>query len=436
MKRLLPPLIVLLILGGVAVRYALRPQRETERARIEARLTSTGLTRRQREDQESEISRYLEVYGTRAEDRWFVARAFMKLGRLDRAVATIWDEPLTAEDPAATARFGSLMLRTMGFTDDQGLDHPRLAAPICTLALAEGGDPQAIERLETVPATQRLGQFIMLYYASFMRGTAATRDILVRSLRSREEREYHIAAAFAAMRPDDYPDREADLAVLLDVVGSPRSRLEQRPMWAASCYGLGRSETREGMALLNQLVADLTDDADPATRADRGIAGAGLVAAGNYTAWDTVINASPDGGLAPLTTTWMIEALIARVRVGDPQALEPLLWLWDHADRIPAMDVRGRMGTKLFLQDEMPDPSIPVDRLLDDLRAADALPSQHAIALAFGMRRGEQGARGAVLEFIRTVTSSPGYDPEAGMRHPGATSPLVTAARALYLYGP
>jgi hypothetical protein len=133
--------------------------------------------------------------------------------------------------------------------------------------------------------------------------------------------------------------------------------------------------------------------------------------------------------------SWYAEAVLHRLSRGDPRARPAFERLWRETPSEIGRNLRPQIATRLFLQDDMPGDGVPVEEVHRTLLDPAAPPEARMIALAFDLRRGAPGALDALVKGLRSVFAAPGLDPDPLYANPTLTHALVTAGRALYLYG-
>ena len=102
--RILAPLLVLSVLGLVALRWLADPRRQRDRVWIEGAwdlaVHRTDVKERLTARLEDDLARH----GEDPETRWFAARAWLKIGELDRALDAVWGDPALAAAPGTAHR--------------------------------------------------------------------------------------------------------------------------------------------------------------------------------------------------------------------------------------------------------------------------------------------------------------------------------------------
>jgi hypothetical protein len=435
-KRLLPPLLLLGLLAIVAWRALERPSRDQDRADIEARwaavdgeLGRPALLRA--------IDRYLAAYGDAPEERWFVARAYVKAGRVDEAARVVFEDPAHPPAPGAAHRFGHMLLGCLGWDDDEHLELPRAPAALAALALADGGDGPARAWIERFTTGQPPPAVIPIFYGAFSRAGPDVLAFVGHLLRRREEPLFAVSAAIAFLGREPYAERDADLHQLLAFVDGT-TRKERRPLWSAACMALGRSEDPEAVARLQRFLDQLAESDDERDREDAALAASGLVAAGHWEAewwarkfFGPHLVEHPN----PMMLGWYAEAVLWRYRVADPLAPDRLRRVWDAAPFMRMGEVRARMATTLLLRGPLPRDDLPLQPFLADLQAPEAPLAARVVAMAYRLRRGEADAGKDLVGVLTSMAKAPSTSGDAGLVDANLTSPVLTACRALYLWG-
>lgn len=433
--RVLAPVIVILVFGIVLFRLAGNPERAWERERIAATWDVAAV--RPEADRKAfleRVARFVDAAGGDAESRWFAARAYVKADAVVRAIDSVWGSADPGEVPGTARRFGALLLKNLGFLDDENLRGPLSAAGVVALALVEGGDPRAAVFLDRFVTEDLEGGLLDYLYGAFLFATRETAERVARDLRLRGEQPADVVAALISMGPDPYPERDADLALLAEVVQEEGLRWAEKSVWARACIALGRSEVPEALEVLEGLRERLGSSPEPEDRWDGAVVTAGLVAGGRWDVADTLTPYLDLSGPESRVRVWTSEALLHRLRQGDPQAPERLRTLWESLQTVPDVALRAQVATALLLRDEIPPPTFPVEEILADLQAPSAAPVEHAIAAAFRFRRGEPGARSRLVEVARMLARRGWVAADRSMTNPRFVSPLITVCRAFFFY--
>jgi hypothetical protein len=426
-RKYLPPLIVLLAFGLVAVRCALEPSRPVGREHI------AGLVQgRQFEQAERRLARYLERFDD-LEDHWFAARMYLRMERPADGIEAIWNHPAIAREEGTARRFAEIALFAVGWkTADRS--EPTLNEPRALTVLVEGGNAWADGRLGLHAREADLSATTMYFYPAYRLATRRPMTILTPALRQRQEEYFRVAAALGALHAEDYPEKERDIDLLKRVVLSAEWRQQHLQVWAVACLALGRSGDAEAVDALLQAEAQLEGSSRARDRDDLLLLRNGLVAAGVW----RVDEELAENALAPepkqFPAVWYLEALIHRHRQGDMRSELRLTQIWE-GPGTRFSDLRHRIARAFLLQDEPPSAEAVekwVDRMLRDLEAGRGGLMSRVLAQAYRLRKGEAGAQDRILALLREAAETLQDD----SRDPyDRAIPYVEALRALYLYG-
>lgn len=434
--RILAPLLVLALVGLVALRWMADPRRDRERTWI-AGSWDLALQRPDvKERLTGRLEGHLERYGDEAGTRWFAARAWMKIGEVGRAIDAVWTSPDLAAAPGTAHRFGSLLLRVLGFVDDARLRQPRTGAAMATLVLAEGGDEEAAAWLDEFARARIQGGYLSELYGTFLYSTRSETLRVADGLRARGEPIADVIAALLAVGPEPYPERGDDMARLEEIVLRDADRRQQRVVWATACVALGRSEDARALVVLEGLHARLSRSKDPLERDDAAVVAAGLLAGGR---WSMRGDLSPYLGSRSLEADvrlWYAEAVQHRLARGDPQARAAWVGIWQSLLTHPDSRLAERVATAFLLRDAQPPPQIPLDWVLGPLEDEDAPITMHAIAGAWRYRNAEPAGRDTLLRVLRQLEEGGWKGDDLLLRDPLWISPILTVCRALTLYDP
>lgn len=435
-NRLLPPLLLFAVLGVVLFRAAQRPQRERMRAEIRAHWEDGSLAARKRTFERAQA--YADAFEA-PEDRAFSAHAFLRAREPAQALRARWpdlERPLPAGEVKA---FAEEALLALGW-EDEARTHASPANVQALLALLEGGHAGARAWIEERLASGPVEEVFQLMRRSHGLQERAAREVVASACRRRAEVErragaptvdWEVNAALLSLGRDPYPEREADVALLLGVANGPW-RVERPPRWILSLRALGSSEHPQGRAALlalEQRMAEGTTDGD---RRDRAMTQAALLAGGDWSQEPAVRGMAQQSGerFGAIRASYEI-ALLHRWSVGDTRAAEGLSWLWT---ALGAEDgsVRERLARQLLLDPQMPASEVPVESMLRDLEAPDADPGLAVLAHAYRLRRGQPGARETLVRWLagRSGGLLLGEHPDPER----ALAPPIAGFRALYLY--
>lgn len=435
MKRFLPPLLLVMVVGLVAWRALDRPQRESARARIEAYWERYDKTTR--EGVVDQTAQYLADFSSES-DRRFAAHAFLRARRLDKAVQARWpdvDRPLPAEEVKA---FAKEALIALGW-DDEARTRPSMQNIQAALALVEGGDERTQTWLEKRIAREPIEEFYLIMRRSVRLRSVVARNLFARACRARAlaearngvpEADWSVAAALMAFGAAPYPEREADLALLLEVLAGP-FRVQYNPRWSLACRELGASEEPRALEALRAQVVRLERSTDPRDQRDLATLQLSLLGGGDwtYSARVRALFEANDPSMRVLRT-FAPEVLVDRWHRGDPRALAALHELWQGAGEAD-FGLRETVARGLLLGGPLPTADVPVDELLADLDSPGLPSNLKVLALAFRLRRGDPGARDAL---VRWLAYDPGVRVTEQQDPERASNPLLTALRALHLY--
>ncbi len=435
MKRFLPPLLLVVVVGLVAWRALDRPQREAARARIVAYWEQADPPTRERVLEQT--ADYLAEFPSE-DDRRFAAHAFLRARRLDQAVQTRWpalDRPLPAEEVKDFAREALIAL---GW-DDEARTRPSLQNTQAALALLEGGDKQTRVWLERRLSREPIGEFYLIMRRSVRLRSAPARDLFARTFRARAHAEardgvpdlnWSVATALMALGREPYPEREADLALLLEVLVGP-FRTQYNPRWTMACHTLGASEDPRALEALRTQIAQLEGRKDAIDQPDLRTLQLALLGAGDWTYSARLRELfEVNDPTMRVPRTFAPEVLLDRWYRGDARALYVLHQLWRREGETD-LGLRETVGRGLLLGGPLPTAEVSVDELLAGLESPELSSRLRVLALAFRLRRGDPGARDAL---VRWMANDPGLGVSAQQSPERASTPLLTALQALHLY--
>lgn len=436
-RRLLPPLVLLLVLGWIVARTMARPEREAAQARIQGWWEQTDLEAREKVVELAKS--YAAEFDTEA-DRRFASHAFLRARRADQAILARWpalDHDLPADDVQA---FALEALKALGW-DDEACTRPALQNLQCMLALLEGGHEPTRRWLEGVIAREpKETMFRMMRRSMHMRAPAA-RAALAAACRARAAAEgqslrtadgadpaWSIAAAQLQLGPAPYPEREADIDLLVSVLQGP-FRTQYPPRWTLAARVLGASEDPRALDALRRMIEQL--EASGTAPEDVMVLKVALVASGDWTHEEVLRSLfGPVRRVSPAVRSVGPEVLLDRLERGDPRAAPLLATLWE-GEGMVTPQVREILARAMLLGQAPPRPEVPVARMLVDLEAPGSPASLEVIARAWRVRAGEPGAREGLLRWLaRSPNGGMGADEDVER----ASAPLVTALRALHVY--
>lgn len=436
-RRLLPPLLLLLVLGWIVARTLARPEREAAQARIQGWWEQADLESR---DKVVELAKaYAAEFDTDA-DRRFAAHAFLRARRADQAILARWptlDQPLPAAEVQA---FAQEALRALGW-DDEACTRPALQNLQCMLALLEGGHEPTRRWVEGLIAREPKETMFRMMRRSIHMRVPSAKAVLAAACRRRAAAEgqqvrategadpvWSIAAAQLQLGPQPYPERNDDIELLVSVLEGP-FRTQYPPRWTLSARVLGASEDPQALDALRRMAARL--EASGTDRDDVTVLKVATVASGDWTHEELLRSLfGPVRTVSPQARAVGPEVLLDRMARRDPRAAPLLAQLWE-GEGMLTPQVRELLARALLLGPEPPGPEVPVERLLADLEAPQGPAYLQVLAGAWRVRAGEPGAREALLRWLARSPSGGMGDDEDVER---ASAPLVTALRALYLY--
>jgi hypothetical protein len=312
------------------------------------------------------------------------------------------------------------------------------------MALLEKADVPTREWLEGRVRTEPIEEIYATMRRSRNLASPEARAVVARAARARVGTErarspaghapthdWEFLAALLAPRKTPYPEREADLDLLIQAVkGTWREQGLAR--WSLACRALGEAGDEHAIAALHEVASQLQGSTTDKDQNDLLVLRLSLLTAGDWSHEPVVrpLVASTDSRHATARALYM-EAILVRWRAADKQAVEPLTWLWDVVGA-DDLGVRERLGRGLLIDGPMPSAEVPVEHLLEGLEADGVPASLQVVAKAFRLRRGEAGAREKLLTWLtgedtQEMTSG-SWDPE------WALAPPIAALRALYLY--
>ncbi|MDJ0523414.1 MAG: hypothetical protein QNJ90_15200 [Planctomycetota bacterium] len=425
--RFLPPLLVLLVLGTVAVRCAQNPHREEARVRITGLIQGANLERA-REVLEDYTQRYTTI-----EDRWFASGMWFRLRDPVRALDTIWNDPAIAGAEGTARRFAETGLLAIGWETEDRRD-PTMMEPWVLIALAEGGHDWAQERLAQYGRELQLEAAILYFFPAYRQASRAPLETLVTAFRERGEEIFDVAAALGALRAEDYPEKARDIASLRKVLVSEDWRRTYRDVWMVAAIALGRSGDPGALEALQGAAARLEGSVDERDRGDLARVRLGLLTAGRFEV-DPPLAKEVFGRRPDLqVTSWYMEALIHRYRSGDKRSELRLRQIWE-GPGARVRPLRSRIARAFLLQDtRLSDEAVQtfVGRMVRELEAPDGPLIGHVLGRAWRLRAGEDGARDGLLEVLRRAAEAFTSGEAEAIE---LAEPFVEALRALYLYG-
>ncbi|MDA1194139.1 MAG: hypothetical protein O2894_03060 [Planctomycetota bacterium] len=426
MRRFLPPLLLALVFGAIAVRMLLEPSRGEAREQISG-LVQAGVF----DEATQRLERYLARYDE-DEDAWFATWVWFRSAQPERAIEQIWGHPSLPGKPDTARRFARTALYAIGW-EDEARNDPTVLEPFCLLALAEGDDAWAAERLRRHARELDLMESTRYFFPAYRRATHRPMDLIVAEFRKRGDERFDTAAALGALQGKEDAAAAKDGARLLEVLADDRWRRTFRDVWCVAGLTLGRRGSSENLAALELAAAALDGSVNELDQQDRQLVLVGLLAAGRFDVHDEIAPAVYGDDGVMIVTVWYLEALIHRYLSGDARSEVWLRRMWEG----PGSKYRGlrdRVARAFLLQDARPDEAAMeawVGRMLTDLERPDAPPMEHVLARSFAQRAGLPDARERLLALLRDL---------AARFHPGdgaaaeLSEPFVECLRALYLY--
>lgn len=437
MRRILPPLLLLLVLGWIVARTLARPSREAAQDRIRGWWEQTDLATRDRVVELTQA--YASEFATE-DDRRFAAHAFLRARRVDQAVRARWPRLEGSVDPEEAREFAFHALRVLGW-DDEACSQPSMQNLQCMLALLEGGHEPTRRYLDRVVEREPKETMFQMMRRSLHLRAPAARAALAAACRRRAASEdaragaaqggdpaWSIAAAQLQLGRTPYPEREADVDLLVSVLDGP-FRTQFPPRWMVACRVLGSSEHPRALEALRSALARLEAAGGPPD--DVVVLRMALLASGDWAYEDTLrslfgTNRTYNHAARALGP----EALLDRLERRDPRVFPVLGELWQ-GEGLVSLPVREVLARGMLLGPEPPVPELPLDRLLADLEAPGTPATLQVVALAWRVRAGAAGSREALLRWLASGQGN-GMGGAADVER--GSAPLVTALAALYLY--
>ena len=430
MRRLLPPLIVLAVLGTVAWRYALQPARAVEQARVLALVHRGELL-----DARKALGRYATAYRD-AEDVWFVAETRLRCGDAPEAIAALFSDPRFAQDPDAPARLARAALREVGW-EFGDLASPRPVEPEALAALTDGKDPEAEALLRKRVSELELGGANMYFFRTFQNALPHTMEVAVEELSKRSDERLKVAAAISAARPGPRTLSDPARKRLRKVVGSATWRRQALDVWHISAYALSKEGTNEDRAWLRSLEAELPTAAEaPLTPLGMEMFRLHPIFAGDLTAARDRLEApgAAQHVLGP-ASPWFTEGVLHCARLGWSPELQALIE--QTFDALAAVKNQGieRLVVGLYLEEFLPpEGALPIDAWLGELESASDDLYRQAIAAAVRLRLGKAGALDALGTVLERCSRTRQEGDEIALSR-RADHGAIAALRALLLWG-
>jgi hypothetical protein len=387
----LPPVVIAIALGLLLSRVATR---RGDREPLERAIRAHWEVPDEAAAVESELAEWQTSYGADPAARWFAAEAWIRLGRLGKALEAVWPAGTgtpEADDPEASRRFALLALGILGSPPGE----PTTLGPLAGRTLQariESGDPAAAAELKEAVRGMTFQQ-LAGFFLNFVRSPTRAIQALRAALEARAS-EPDVLALAATLPPS--PSEGPALDLLLDRLESPW-RFGRRGPWQYVVRALGASPAPKALAALRAAHASIGNPAGaagaPATGLD--LAG-GLAIAGDAEAIARV-EAESLGGRSLWLAEMYVGGLLARVMAGDAEAGTRLAQLHD---KTAAQGLQLQIAFGVVFADAEPLPTIPADRFAEAVGMSRE-PMQRVIAHAWALRRGRPGARAALLEDVR-----------------------------------
>lgn len=428
-RHLFPALLVLALICAVALRTAQRPSEPLSEERIRGHVESEDAQRLL-----PALDRYLDEFQA-PRNRWFAAGVLMRLQQHLRAVEIVFDDPDLATDPETPRRFAHEALYALGWEDEERTV-PTSYMPQCLVTLVEGRDAWAEESLAALASSAELHAATGVYFPAFRQSGTRPMEVIGRAFRARGEEPFLVAAAMGTLAEQPYPERDADIRLLIQVLTEERWRVHNRDVWGVAAFVLGRSTEAEAIAALRQARSRVKDPTSEAGELEVAILTNGLLAAGFFDEREIVERLVYRDPPAPLLSQWYVDALLASFqRTADETARRSLRRVWEERGYYLSHQ-RWRTARGLLLQDSLPDPKAPwLTVMLQDLEAPGAPLVSHALAAGYRLRVGQPGSRERLVEILRASAGTLESDePDTDARLAGA-QPYMEALRALWLYG-
>ena len=427
MRRLLPPLLVLLVLAVVGVRWALGPSREEAQDRIRG-LVQGGVADEARE----RLERYLARHDG-PDDAWFATWAWFRLMQPERAMAQVWDHPALASRPDTATRFARTALEAIGW-EDVRRDEATAQEPFALVALAERENDWAETRLRRHGRELDLMASTTYFFPAYRRATRRPLRMIVEEYRKRGDVRFEVAAAIGTLDGFEGPQAAQDEARLREVLGDDRWRRSIREVWCVSALALGRRATPTALETLAAAAARLEGSVNEIDIQDLQLVYVGMLAAGDFDVHDKIVGAVYGEQATRIVTVWYLEALIHRYLLGDERSEAWLRRMWE-GPGARYRGLRSRIARAFLLQDSMPDEAAMeawVGRMLADLERPDAGPMAQVLAACFRLRRGDEGALEALVALLRGIAGQMQASRKVGE---SLGEPFLEGLRGLYLYG-
>lgn len=424
-----PALLLAALLAGVAWRTAARPSEPLSEDRIRGHVESEDPDRLL-----PALDRYLARFDA-PHNRWFAAGVLLRLKEYARALEAVFGVEALAADPDTPQRFAREALYAIGWEDERRAV-PTPFMPRCLVILAEGGDPWAVRALERVAGESELHAATLVYFPAFREAGRAPMRVIERAFRARGQEAFLVAAALGALDHHEYPEREADIDRLIEVLGLERWRVHNRDVWGVAAFALGRSTAPRAIEALLEARRRVPDPASEDGALEHAILTNGLLAAGRMDEREVVERLVFRERPAPLLTSWYVDALLACfIRDGDEAARRSLRRVWEEQGPL-MVEQRWRIARGLLLQEHRPDPAAPwLPVMLADLEAPGAPLLSQALGAAWRLRKGEPGARERLVALLHEAARGAQGEAAGVDERLAGARPFLEALRALWLYG-
>jgi hypothetical protein len=426
MQRYLPPLLVVLVLAGIAVRCGLEPSRVEAQEQI-AGLVQGGI----REEATIRLESYLERFDTE-DDAWFAAWVWFRVGQPARALKQVWDHPTLPSRPDTARRFATTSIRAICWEDEARLNATGME-PFVLITLNERENAWARQRLREHARELELMGATAYFFPAYRRATSGPMRLIVEEFRKRDEEAFEVAAAIGSLGRGQYPAAADDEALLIKVVGDESWRRSYRDVWCVSALTLGRRGTPPCIAALEAAAKELNGSVNKLDQQDEQLLNIGLLAAGRFDLHDQIVPHVYSERPVMIVTLWYLEALIHRYLQGDMRSEVWLRRMWEGPGKRFG-GLRNRMGRAFLLQDTLPsDEALKtwVGHMLKGLEDPKAPAMSHVVAGSFRLRSKLPGARDQLLELLGTLAQR--VQPQQGT-NAKLTRPFIEGLRALYLY--
>lgn len=433
MTRYLPPLLLLALAALVVITALERPTRPRAREAVDFLVAD----RYRRAEAAEAVDRYLARFGGE-DDRWFAIERYLQARYLHKALDLLLADGRPA--PEATRRFARLALWTIGWEEPQrdkptGLQYR--AVPI----LAEGGDPEAQEFLQTIARTYPM-PVTGMYLLQGMRYTGHDGVApVIRGYREKGDGPARAAAAFATFGQGDLVPQavsaDGDLELLLGML--EQERMQHRDAWAASAFALGRSGVPRALEALRARARRLGELDNDRARADRLLVLTGLNAGGSPDPdqLDLLEDALQQPRVDVELVAWYADLVLQLVLQGHAEGPARVETLWKRiAARNPGLELR--IVQRLALSAEAPARDDPRVRdiltwIEADLEQRSEVPLAKVLRMGLRLRAGEAGAMDRVYAWLQPYVKRMVETPAA--QRGALADAWLEALRIIWLWG-